>query len=136
MSLEILLIVILSVVVIVYSTNLSKSYPENLVELMKEKFVVLLLLSAIYYFLYIKKYTIAILVSIIFAFLLMDIPVLTETFLDDFGININEKQEQLFTELEKLNNSDITESLSGGTSMEKMKKDLKDVDELLKDLDP
>ena len=134
MSLEILLIVVLSVIVIVYSTNMSKAYHENIIELMKEKFVILLLLAAIYYFLYIKKYTIGILVSIIFVFLLMDIPVLTETFLD--GIDIDEKQKQLFTELEKLNNSDIAESLSGGASMEKMKTDLKDVDKLLNELDP
>ena len=134
MSLEILLIIVLSVIII-YSTNLSKSYPEKLIELMKEKFIILLLLLVIYYFIYTKKYTIAILVSIIFSFLLMDIPVLTETFLDDFGVDIDSKQQELFKEIEKLNNSDIAETLSGGTSMKKMKEDLKDVDKLLNELE-
>jgi len=136
LNLEVLLIIVFSVIIIVYSTNLQKQYPEKIVDLMKEKGFVLLFIGIIYYFIYNKKYTIAILSGIIFSFMMMDIPLLTESFIDsDFGENIDKKQQELFSELEKLNNNQIVEKISGGKSMDKIKEDLKDVDSLLKELD-
>ena len=133
MKLDIPIIIVLSFIVIVYSTDISTSYPERIVELMREKFIILVFILAIMYLFYIKKYTIAILLSIIFLFLRMNIPVLTETFLDEFPID--EKQKELLREIEKLKGGDIVDTLQGGSSMDKILGDLKDTDKILDELE-
>jgi len=133
MKLDIPIIIVLSFIVIVYSTDISTSYPEKLVELMREKFIILASILGIMYLFNIKKYTIAILLSIILLFLLIDIPTLTETFLDEFPID--EKQKELLREIEKLKGGDIVDTLQGGSSMDKILGDLKDTDKILDELE-
>jgi hypothetical protein len=133
MKWDIPIIIVLSFIVIVYSTDISKSYPEKLIELMKEKFIVLLFILSIMYIFYLKQYTIAILISIMFIFLLMEIPLLTETFLDDF--QVTEKQQELLREIEKLKGGEIVDTLQGGDNLEKIIDDLKETDTVLDELE-
>ena len=63
----------------------------------------------------------------------MDIPTLTETFLDEFPIA--EKQRELLREIEKLKGGDIVDTLQGGSSMDKILGDLKDTDKILDELE-
>ena len=130
---EIIIIVFLSVFIIMYSTDISKKYPEKIIELMNENISILLFIGIIYYLLSLKKYTIAILVSIIFTFLLMDISILTEHFIDN--IDISGKQKELLDEIQKLNNSDITDTLQGGTSTEEISNNINDINKLLGELE-
>ena len=85
------------------------------------------------YLFYLKKYTIAILISIMFIFLLMEIPLLTETFLDDF--QVTEKQQELLREIEKLKGGEIVDTLQGGDNLEKIIDDLKETDTVLDELE-
>ena len=66
-DLNIVIVILLSVFVVIYSTNITKKYPEQILELMKENFVILLFLGLIMYCIHLKKYTISILVSVEFA---------------------------------------------------------------------
>ena len=132
-DLNIVIVILLSVFVVIYSTNITKKYPEQILELMKENFVILLFLGLIMYCIHLKKYTISILLSIIFVFLQMNIPLLTETFLDDFPVN--EKQKELLLEIEKLKGGDIVDTIQGGSNMEKILGDLKDTENILDELE-
>ena len=63
----------------------------------------------------------------------MNIPLLTETFLDDFPVN--EKQKELLLEIEKLKGGDIVDTIQGGSNMEKILGDLKDTENILDELE-
>jgi len=136
LTIDLGIVILLSVVIVIYSTDISKSYPEKLVVLMKENYIALLLLGILYYTLYLKKYTIGILLSIIILFLMLNIPILTETFLDELGdFPVKEKQAELLKNIEDLDNSKLADAFDGGVNFEKLKGDMKHIDELLDEIE-
>jgi len=136
LTIDLGIVILLSVVIVIYSTDISKSYPEKLVVLMKENYIALLLLGILYYTLYLKKYTIGILLSIIILFLMLNIPILTETFLDELGdFPVKEKQAELLKKIENLDNSKLADAFDGGVNFEKLKGDMKSIDELLDEIE-
>ena len=136
LTIDLGIVILLSVVIVIYSTDISKSYPEKLVVLMKENYIALLLLGILYYTLYLKKYTIGILLSIIILFLMLNIPILTETFLDELGdFPVKEKQAELLKNIEDLDNSKLADAFDGGVNFEQLKGDMINIDKLLDEIE-
>jgi len=111
-SIEYLAILAMTIYIVFYASNLTNNYPLKLVELCNEKFIIISILGIIYYLVHCKKYTLVILFLIVILFLYLNIPLLsepfldkaniTEPFLDDIADEMNKEQLKLYNDIENM----------------------------------
>ena len=139
---ENIVIVIIAVYIIFWASNLTNNYPLKLVEICNEKLVILLILGLIYYLVYLKKYTIVILLLIVVLFFYLNIPMLSENFIENFeGENmksllgdINEElsgeQKELMNEIENIDIEKLVNLYTDTEEYEDIEAKISKVDEL------
>ena len=83
---ENIIVIIIVIYIIFWASNLTNNYPLKLVEICNEKLIILLVLGLLYYLVYLKKYTLAILTLIVVSFFYLNIPMLSENFIENNDI--------------------------------------------------
>ena len=67
---------------------------------------------------------------------MLNIPILTETFLDELGdFPVKEKQAELLKNIEDLDNSKLADAFDGGVNFEQLKGDMINIDKLLDEIE-
>jgi hypothetical protein len=131
--------VLLILFIAFYSSNISKGYYYKLVKLSNEKYIKLLALSGVFYLVYIKKITVALLYSVIVLFFYLNTPVLTESFIDinmidDIAKGFPEKTKKLYNKINKMKDKDLAEMFNDNY-FENMDNDIKNVKSFIKQLE-
>jgi len=136
---ECLCIALLILFIAFYSSDISKGYYYKLVKLSHEKYIKLLLLSGVFYLVYIKKITVALLYSIIVLFFYLNTPILTESFIDpnmidDIAKGFPEKAKKLYNKINEMEDEEVAKMFNDNY-FETMDNDIKDVKSIIKKLE-
>ena len=139
---ENMVIAIIAIYIIFWASNLTNNYPLKLVEICNEKLVILLILGLIYYLVYLKKYTIVILLLIVVLFFYLNIPMLSENFIENFdnaeGLlgsiseELSDEQKELMNNIENIDTEKLVDLYTDTAEFKEIETKIKNVDHLTK----
>jgi len=139
---ENIVIAIIAVYIVFWASNLTNNYPLKLVEICNEKLVILLILGLIYYLVYLKKYTIVILLLIVVLFFYLNIPMLTENFIENFdnensilgsiSEELSDEQKELMNNIENIDTEKLVDLYTDTAEFKEIETKIKNVDHLTK----
>ena len=139
---ENIIVIIIVIYIIFWASNLTNNYPLKLVEICNEKLIILLVLGLLYYLVYLKKYTLAILTLIVVSFFYLNIPMLSENFIENFdnveGIlgsiseELSDEQKELMNNIENIDTEKLVDLYTDTTEFKEIETKIKNVDHLTK----
>ena len=139
---ENIIVIIIVIYIIFWASNLTNNYPLKLVEICNEKLIMLLILGLLYYLVYLKKYTIVILLLIVVLFFYLNIPMLSENFIENFdnveGIlgsiseELSDEQKELMNNIENIDTEKLVDLYTDTAEFKEIETKIKNVDHLTK----
>jgi hypothetical protein len=139
---ENIIVIIIVIYIIFWASNLTNNYPLKLVEICNEKLIILLVLGLLYYLVYLKKYTLAILTLIVVSFFYLNIPMLSENFIENFdnedsilgsiSEELSDEQKELMNNIENIDTEKLVDLYTDTTEFKEIETKIKNVDHLTK----
>ena len=141
-NLENIIVIIIVIYIIFWASNLTNNYPLKLVEICNEKLIILLVLGLLYYLVYLKKYTIVILLLIVVLFFYLNIPMLSENFIENFdngdsllgsiSEELSDEQKELMNNIENIDTEKLVDLYTDTAEFKEIETKIKNVDHLTK----